>query len=71
MITDNELIEITKEIDRFNIDMLVKYNIEPLNLTGIVLARLIHLNKNSNEFYKLMGSVLNKEHEKPERRTIQ
>lgn len=63
MITDNELIEITKEIDRFNIDMLVKYNIEPLNLTGIVLARLIHLNKNSDEFYKLINSISNREHE--------
>lgn len=63
MITDNELIEITKSIDNFNIKMLVEHNIEPLNLTGIILARLIHLNKNSDEFYKLINSISNREHE--------
>ena len=63
MITDNELIEMTKSIDNFNIKMLVDHNIEPLNLTGIILARLIHLNNNSEEFYKLMNSILNREHE--------
>jgi len=63
MITDNELIEMTKSIDNFNIKMLVDHNIEPLNLTGIILARLIHLNNNSEEFYKLIGSILNREHE--------
>jgi len=63
MITDNKLIEMTKSIDNFNIKMLVDHNIEPLNLTGIILARLIHLNNNSEEFYKLIGSILNREHE--------
>lgn len=69
MITDNELIEITKSIDNFNIKMIVEHNIEPLNLTGVILARLIHLNKNSEEFYKLIDSILAREHENE--RTLQ
>lgn len=71
MIGDDELFKMTDEIDKLIIDLLIKYNIEPLNLTGIVMARLIHLNKNSDEFYKLINSISSREHEKSEQRVLQ
>ena len=69
--SDEELIVITNEIDDMLRELVSKYNMHPLNLTGILLARLIHMNGHSNGFYQLINSISNREHEKVVDRTLQ
>jgi hypothetical protein len=74
MVTDEELLKISYEIDDFLLNQIVKNNIEPINLSGIMLARLIRMCENSqsvDHFYELIASVANKKHLEPETRTLQ
>jgi len=46
----------------------------PINLAGIVLARLIRMNESvssEEDFYKLLKSISNKRHLELEERTLQ
>jgi len=46
----------------------------PINLAGIVLARLIRMNESvssEEDFYKLLHSIANKRHLELEQRTLQ
>ena len=74
MVTDEELIKISEDIDEFLLNQIVKNNVEPLNLAAIILARLIRMNQDSKteeQFYKLVESVNNKKHLEYERKTLQ
>jgi hypothetical protein len=74
MVTDEELVKISGDIDEFLLDQIVKNNVEPLNLAAIILARLIRMSQDSKteeQFYKLVESVNNKKHLEYERKTLQ
>jgi hypothetical protein len=74
MVTDEELIKISEDIDEFLLNQIVKNNVEPLNLAAIILARLIRMSQDSKteeQFYKLVESVNNKKHLEYERKTLQ
>ena len=74
MVTDEELIKMSYEIDDFLMNQIVKNNVEPINLSGIIIARLIRMNENVNsdeQFYKLVESIASKKHLEPETRTLQ
>lgn len=66
MITDQELVQVSQDIDNLLTSLALQYKINPLSLAGITLARLIHLTNHSDDFYSLMQSVANKEHLKDE-----
>ena len=60
--TDKELEKISQEIDEFLLSASIRYTLAPLNLSGIMLARLIHLTKDNEDLYRLFLSVGNKDH---------
>lgn len=57
MIANKQLISMTHEVDQFLIDMVTKHQINPLNFTGMVLARLVLLNERHPDFFRLIESV--------------
>ena len=60
MVTDEELIEISHEIDDLLLKMIQTHDIEPINLSSIMLARLIRMNESANSdehFYRLLSDV--------------
>ena len=74
MVTDDEVIKISYEIDNFLMEQIISNNISPMQLSGMILARLVRMNegaKTEEEFYKLVHSVGAKEHLKSETRTLQ
>ena len=74
MMNNEALTEISHEIDDMLIAMAEKHTISAINLSGIVLARLVRMNElmNTDEpFYQLVDTVANKEHLKPEVKTLQ
>lgn len=73
MVTDEELIEISHKIDDLLVDLAKTHSIEPLNISSIVIARLIRMNESSNcdnHFYQLLTQVPNWS-KKTENRTLQ
>ena len=60
--TDKELEKISQEIDEFLLSASIRYTLAPFNLSGIMLARLIHLTKDNDDLYRLFLSVGNKDH---------
>lgn len=71
---DDTLTEISHEIDDVLFELSDKHTISPINLSGIVIARLIRMNETANTdeyFYQLVNTVANKEHLKPEIKTLQ
>jgi hypothetical protein len=59
MLNEN-LIEISRGVDSYLSTLLVKYDITPLTLTAIVIARAVVLNKEAGsveDFLKLLGSI--------------
>lgn len=74
MVTDEEVIKISYEIDNFLMEQIISNNISPMQLSGMILARLVRMNegaKTEEEFYKLVHSVGAKEHLTPKARTLQ
>ena len=74
MLTDEELTEISYEIDDILFELAEKHNMMPINLSSIVIARLIRMNEAVNTadyFYQLVNTVANKEHLKPDAKTLQ
>jgi hypothetical protein len=60
--TDKELEKISHEIDEFLLSTSIRYTISPLVLSGVMLARLVHLTKDNDDLYRLLLSVGNKDH---------
>ena len=58
---DAQLIEISSSVDSYLSTLLVKYEITPLSLAAVLLARTMILNKeagSADEFTKLLVSVV-------------
>jgi len=57
---DNEIVEISQEFDEYMVELATKYKQHPLNLSSIILARLIVLCKTTGcleDFQKIMESI--------------
>jgi hypothetical protein len=53
---------------------VLKHDISPITLSGIIMARLVRMNesaKTDNDFYELLNTVSAKDHLKPDMRTLQ
>ena len=74
MVTDEEVVKISYEIDDFLMNQVINHNVTPMQLTGMILARLVRMNegvKCGGEFYKLIQSVADRKHLIPEERVLQ
>jgi hypothetical protein len=74
MVTDDEVVKISYEIDDFLMKQVIDNNITPMQLSGMILARLVRMNegvKCENDFYKLVQSIADKNHLLPDTRTLQ
>lgn len=74
MVTDEEVVKISYEIDDFLMNQVINHNVTPMQLSGMILARLVRMNEGVNcegEFYKLVQSVANKNHLTPDERVLQ
>lgn len=74
MVTDEELVKISYEIDDFLFEKIKETEMAPINLSGIIVARLIRMNESvssEEDFYKLLKSISNKRHLELEERTLQ
>jgi len=61
MLNDEKLIEISQGVDSYLSTLLVKYEVTPLSLAAVLLARTMILNKEAgsmDDFMKLMVSVI-------------
>jgi hypothetical protein len=57
---DAQLIEISRGVDSYLSTLLVKYEITPLSLAAVLLARTMVLNKetgSTEDFLKLLSSI--------------
>ena len=57
---DAQLIEISRGVDSYISTLILKYDISPLSLAAILLARTMLLNKEAgsmDDFLKLLNSV--------------
>ena len=57
---DNEIVEISQEFDEYMVELATKYKQHPLNLSSIILARLIVLCKSTGcleEFQNIMDNL--------------
>lgn len=70
-LTDEQLEEISHAIDNSLSEIGLKYELHPLALSGITMARLIHIAGHSEDIYRLIESIASREHLKPLMRTIQ
>jgi len=73
MVTDEQLTELSHKIDAFLYQQIMDYQLEPLDLSSVIIARMIRLNESVNceeHFYKLLGAVPNWT-DKTNKRTIQ
>lgn len=70
-LTDEQLHEISHLIDNSLAEIAMKYELHPLSLCGITMARLIHIAGHSEDIYRLIESIASREHIKPIERTIQ
>ena len=61
MLNDNELIEISAGVDTYLSTLLTKYDLTPLTLTAVLVARAMVLNKQAGsveDFLKLIESII-------------
>ena len=73
MIDDNDLVDISKEVDDMLIGLSTTYKMDPLSLSAVLLARMVHLNRlvdGQDDLAKLFlsigNSIMNKELDKPQ-----
>jgi hypothetical protein len=58
--TDEQLIEVSRSVDSYMSTLLMKYDMTPLTLTAVLMARAMLLNKeagSTEDFLKLASSV--------------
>ena len=63
MVTDEELLTISKKVDEFLSILAVEYQIHALELSAVILARLILLNnefQNQKDFRNLLNAIADK-----------
>jgi len=68
--TDDQLIEISRNVDEYISSLLMKYDMSALSLTAVLLARAMVLNKevgSSEDFAKLLVSVVQNPPERNEK----
>jgi hypothetical protein len=72
MIDDNDLLDVSKEVDDMLIGLATTYKMDPLSLSAVLLARMVHLNRlvdGQDDLAKLFlsigNSIVNKELDKP------
>jgi hypothetical protein len=61
MLNDKQMSEVAYELDSFLVDLSEKYKLEPLNLSAVVLARLIRLTEEfgeGNHFHMIMETAM-------------
>lgn len=61
MMTDTKLIELALEIDSILVEKALKYEVSPLILGSVILARLMRqtqMTEENNDFRKVMQSAL-------------
>jgi hypothetical protein len=57
---DEKLLEISRGVDTYLSTLMIKYEITPLSLAAVLLARAMVLNKeagSTDDFIKLLGSI--------------
>jgi hypothetical protein len=62
MMNDKELIEISRSVDSYISQLAVKYEISPLSLSAVLIARCMTFNNeagSTEDFLKLLNSVAN------------
>jgi len=67
---DEQLIEISRNVDNYISSLLMKYDMTALSLTAVLLARTMVLNKeagSADEFTKLLVSVVQNPPERNEK----
>lgn len=69
--TDEQLVQLSRELDNSLATLLAKYQITPLSLAAVVLARLVHLADHSDNIYNLMRAVGTGDYSKPQEKTLQ
>ena len=60
MLNDENLIEISRGVDNYMTTLLSRYEITPLSLAAVLLARAMVLNKeagSTEDFLKLLSSI--------------
>lgn len=60
MLSDENLIEISRGVDSYLSTLMIKYEISPLSLAAVLLARTMILNNEagySDDFVKLLHSI--------------
>ena len=63
MLTDEELLTISKKVDIFLSTLAVEYQVPVLELSAVILARLILLNnqfQNQKDFRSLLNTIADK-----------
>ena len=63
MVTDEELLTISKKVDEFLSTLAVEYQIPALELSAVILARLILLNnelQTQKDFRNLLNAIADK-----------
>lgn len=67
MISDEKIVQLSRELDGLLADLVVKYNVAPLTLAAIVNARLMHavsVHGNVEDYHKLLRSIVGMEAER-------
>lgn len=60
MMNEEKLIEISRNVDSYLTQLAVKYEITPLSLAAVIIARAMILNKeagSTEDFLKLLSSI--------------
>ena len=66
--TDNELVQVTREIDNVLAAISLKYQIPPLSIAAIVNARLIWACRETgteDDYHKLLNTIQSKQYDVP------
>ena len=62
MITDEQITVLARDVDNILAQLAIKHQVNPLSLSGIILARLIHFANHDDNLYRLFSEVGNKSH---------
>ena len=72
--TDEKLIELSNKLDTLLVDIANEYELDPLMLTGVIMARLLllsQLNDCREDFNSLLFTVMNSKIKPTDKITLQ
>lgn len=72
--TDEKLIELSNKLDTLLVDIANEYELDPLMLTGVIMARLLllsQLNDCREDFNSLLFTVMNSKIKPSDKVTLQ